>query len=25
VKVTLTDATKGQPWVIQELQLVAQK
>ncbi len=25
VKVTLTDATKGQPWAIQELQLVAQK
>jgi hypothetical protein len=25
VKVTLTDATKGQPWAIQELQLIAQK
>ncbi len=25
VKVTLTDATKNQPWAIQELQLVAQK
>ncbi|MEY4272037.1 MAG: hypothetical protein RL250_903 [Verrucomicrobiota bacterium] len=25
VKITLTDATKGQPWAIQELQLIAQK
>ena len=25
VKITLTDATKGQPWAIQEVQLVAQK